>query len=269
MGKAKDKNFLVALFKEEYDREILLRERWYRIPVESKRVPRIIKSGEIEYIAFYHNRQFKKEPAMVKYYGKVKNISIQKRKYLFPELENDPKQDDEYYKIEIEEVKELEEPIISKRPRRILFISTTYERFVTAEEINHLFYESTLEERMYSWMREAKMEVERQLQVKFGLSKYRLDFAIFCRDRNIDIECDGDFYHTTPKSVASDNQRDNKLASNGWSVLRYNENDIKCRLDEVQYEIRDTINSCGGIAEPAKSYDPDYFEGFYGKYDIY
>ena len=229
----------------------------------------MVKTGKIKFIAFYHNRRFKREPAMIKYYGKVKNISIRLREELFPELENDPKRGDKYYKIELESVKELEEPIISRRARRILFIPTTYERFITAEEINHLYYESNLEERMYSWMRDAKIEVERQLLVNFGDTKYILDFALFCQQRNIDIECDSDFFHTTPRSIIHDKRRDNKLESNGWSVLRYYENDIENKLDEIKYEIKETITRCGGLAEPDKEYNFRYFNGSDGQFEIF
>ena len=58
-----------------------------------------------------------------------KNISVVKRKVLSPNLMDDAKAENEYYKIEFNKLIKLPSPIISRRHRRVLFITTTFKRF--------------------------------------------------------------------------------------------------------------------------------------------
>ena len=183
----------------------------------------------------------------VRWFSEVKNVSIVKRKTLLPEIQNDPKAEDEYYKIEFNPLIERPTPIISNRPRRLLFIPTTLWHFQNSSNINDLFYESPLEEEFWEALKIAKVEAERQYLVNTDVKLFHLDFAIFCKERNINIECDGDRFHLSEFNVKRDKNRNNVLSSLGWSILRYTTEDIRRNLNTTIGNVKETINRYGGI----------------------
>jgi very-short-patch-repair endonuclease len=175
---------------------------------------------------------------------------------LLPELPNDPKAEDEYYKIHFRELQVRERPIISRRPRRILFIPTTMLHFERAHEINEVFYESPLEEEFWKALRNEKIEAERQYLFDEDGKRFCLDFALFCKARNIDVECDGDKFHLDEKDVKRDKKRNNILESFGWSVLRFTTDEIQKNLGEAIQQIKKTVNLLGGLQDVI---DPNIF----------
>ena len=52
-----------------------------------------------------------------------------------------------------------------------------------------------------------EIEAERQW-LEFD-SRCCQNFALFCPERNIDVECDGDTWHIKPDAAAHDNTRNN------------------------------------------------------------
>jgi REase_MTES_1575 len=89
--------------------------------------------------------------------------------------------------------------------------------------------------------------------------KYYLDFAIFCKNGQIDIECDGDQYHMGNENVHYDKTRNNELESYKWSVLRYTMQHFNKERLHIKKTIWKTINQYGGtlkIGEPDAIYYP-------------
>lgn len=243
------RDFLVALMNNKRDFRIACEQHWYRIPVKTKRVPSSVIDKSLKHIAFYHTKQFDEDAYCIRWFSEVKNISIVKRKELLPELPNDPKANDDYYKIEFGELHSRTVPIISHRPRRILFIPTTVWHFQRASEINEVFHESPLEEEFWQALRSEKIDAERQYFVEADGQNFLLDFALFCKSRNIDIECDGDRFHLEEQYVKRDKKRNNILESFGWSVLRFTTEEIRKNAGEVIKRIKKTINQVGGLQD--------------------
>ncbi|MBM3713375.1 MAG: hypothetical protein FJW56_08080 [Actinobacteria bacterium] len=100
----KKRDFLVALMNNKYDFQIAKEQNWYRIPCSTKMVPESVVNNTLKYIAFYHTKIFNEDAYCVRWYGEVKNISIAPRKVLLPEIQNDLKANDEYYKIEFDSI---------------------------------------------------------------------------------------------------------------------------------------------------------------------
>lgn len=239
---------LVALMNSKVDFEIAKNERWYRIPVKS--APPIVRNGKPQLIAFYQTKIFDYEKYQINYYGIVDKITIVKRKELFPSETPNPKSEQEYYKIEFLPLIKLENPIISKRGRLLVFLPTTKEKFFKAKELNHLFNDSHLEDILWERFEEKKIAAERQLYYKAGENNwFVLDFAIFCKTRNINVECDGDKFHLGKELVQKDKNRNNFLESKGWSVLRFTTQDLTKELDKSLNVVCDTINKYGGIQD--------------------
>lgn len=238
-------NCLVALLPTLNDWQIAQNFRWYRIPV--KPAPPIVKAGAVRYIAFYFPKAFGAEAYQVKFYAEVTSISIKHRTELFPDEAINAKSSKQYYIIQFDHLQPLHQPISSNIPRRLLFIPTTEFKLFNAEEVNDLFSDSPLEDKIWSSLKQRKIAAQRQYAVSHGYHSYMLDFAIFCKDRNIDLECDGDAFHTKPKHVKQEKARNNALSSMGWSVLRFTTNDIQEHLDESMQLVHDAIRSYGGL----------------------
>lgn len=251
---------LVVLINSKTDFEIVKFQNWYRIPVRN--APPIVRNGTVQIIAFYHTKIFEFEKYSIKWYGNVKRISVVKRKELFPEHEQfDPKSENEYYKIEFAPLIELPAPIISMRQRRLLFIPTTEQKFFNATEINHLFNDSPLEDLLWKYFEEKKIPTERQFYISVGSKNYFLDFAIFCKAKNINVECDGDTHHTNKENVQSDKWRSNDLTKAGWSVLRFTTDDLNYRMNDTISVVNDTINKYGGVQDVNDLDNYKYIQG--------
>lgn len=220
------------------------KERWYHIPIES--APK--SAPVVEYLAFYFPKAFgEKYQYKVCYYAKVLGVETKKRIELFPEEPAHKRAEQDYFQFHLGSIKELPKPIPSKRWRRIVHIPTSYEKLFSAKEINDLWDTSPLEEKMHQEMKRRKIETERQLYVKIGNQIYCLDFAIFCRKGNIDVECDGERYHILPDALARDRKRNNQLTSYGWRVLRFLGKEINRDLQGCFKTIERTIGNLGGL----------------------
>lgn len=236
---------LVAIMNSVLDFDIARNQNWYRIPVDS--APPIVKDKSIKYLAFYHTKTFNKEKYSIRWYAKVKEIDIVGRRTLFPDEPKNIKTNKKYYKLSFEELKPLPNPVISATGRRIVFIPTNRYKLFNAREINYIFNNSPLDNELWEVFAKKKIIAERDYYVNVNDNKFCLDFAIFCKKCNIDVECDGDEFHLSPKAVKQDKKRNNILSSNGWSVLRFTTDDIYKDMKQSVSLVQETIKTYGGI----------------------
>jgi hypothetical protein len=156
-------------------------------------------------LAFYQTKVFGDEKWAVNYYGQVCSIQIVSRKQLFPNEPRNPKSDRRYYQVHLEGLERLAQPILSRRFRRIVFIPTTWNKLCNAVEINDLYDDSPLEDRLWAELKRLEIAAERQFAVRIGQGWYFLDFALFCVERPIDVETDGDSWHADRDRIPEDN----------------------------------------------------------------
>lgn len=231
---------------------------WYRIPVKS--APEMVKSGALTTLALYQTKAFGDDKYTVRWWGDVESISIKKRVELLPKEEAHPRAEEPYYMIQMQKpLQELPKPIVSTIPRRNPFILTTRERLLGAKDFNDLFCGSPLEERLWSAFRAAGIPVQREFMVSRTVSKkksfFYLDFALFCKDMNIAIECDGDTYHNAPEDIEYDKDRDVKIQNMRFVVYRFTTDKIINHFDETVQHIKQAIKTYGGVVDtlnPAK-----------------
>lgn len=225
---------------------LIQKEKWYHIPVESAPKNALL----VEYLAFYFLKVFGEEMRyQVNFYAKVKKVNITKRINLFPKELNHPRAQKDYFQFHLEPIKKLPKSIPSKRWRRIVHIPTSLDRLFNAEEINDLYDTSPLEEKMYQEMKKHKIETERQVYVKVSGENYCLDFGIFCKKGNIDLECDGERYHILPEASTKDRKRNNELTSSGWRVLRFSGKEINSSISDCFRVIKKTISNLDGLSQ--------------------
>jgi very-short-patch-repair endonuclease len=219
-------------------------QRWYHIPVKS--AP--LNALNAEYLAFYFPAAFGKDlKHQVIYYAPVLKVDTVKRIQLFPAQFRHPRKDKDYYKFHLGKIKKLPHSIPSKKLRRIVHIPTSLEKLLNAEEINDLWDTSPLEEKIHWELKARKIEAERQLYVKVDTQYYCLDFCIFCQRANIDLECDGEKFHTLPDALARDRLRNNRLTSFGWHVLRFSGKEIHQNLKTCLTTVNRTIHTLDGL----------------------
>ena len=189
--RANETPLLVGIVNRVKDWNLVKTEHWYRIPVKS--APAQLHA--MEYPAFYLTKSLQDEKWAVTYYARITGMVTVPRRELLPDEPDHKRAGEPYYRIDIGELQRLPQPIPSRRWRRIIFIPTTLEKLLNAEEINDLFHTSPIEDRLHGVLKRADVPAERQYLVREPEAGYMLDFALFCRDGNLDVECDGDWYH--------------------------------------------------------------------------
>ncbi len=240
---------IVAILNRLDDFSILQKEGWYRIPAASVD-KRLSRHWPPQWLAFYHTRVFGSLAYGVHYFARVLDVRTAYREELFPDDPIGPKSGRRYHQIFFEPLRTLPQPILSRRWRLIVFIPTTWKKFVGAVEINDLYDESPLEDRLWAALKRKRIAAERQEYVRVGDEDYALDFAIYCVGGKLDIETDGDTYHANPKRAPIDTLRDNNLKTAGWDVLRFTTLQIREELDEYTVPtILKNINRLDGIEE--------------------
>jgi very-short-patch-repair endonuclease len=243
---------LVAIINDLLDFTIAHDRHWYRIPVDSKE-KWLNKRWPPKWLALYQTKIFGQEAHAINYYAKVLHIGQAYRWQLFPEQSKDEKSKRSYYQLFLEPLQRLSKPIVSRRRRRIIFIPTTWEKFINAIEINDLYAESSLEDRLWAVFKQLQIQAERQELVTLKDRNYFLDFAIYCVSGKLDVETDGDEWYITPEKAALDNLRDNDLENVGWQRLRFTTHQIQEQLAEYCVpKIVETINNLGGFEEEGK-----------------
>ncbi|TET76024.1 MAG: DUF559 domain-containing protein [Candidatus Cloacimonadota bacterium] len=102
-------------------------------------------------------------------------------------------------------------------------------------------------------MKKEKIPAERKLFVREERRTYCLDFGLFCREGKIDVECDGEAYHSSREALNKDRMRNNELASYGWLVLRFTGTEINKDAKACVRQIKKVINSLKGVERNTKS----------------
>jgi hypothetical protein len=174
---------LVAYVPSPEDFDIVRRENWYRIP--QRFAP---KGLHAEYLAFYFGSKFGEEKWAIHYYARNAGHELARRRDLLPDQPDHPRADDIYYKVQLESLQRLAQPIVSLRWRRVTFIHTTWDRFQDATEINDLFIEGgPYVDRLYATLKERGIRAERDYRVAEESPEYVVALSVPTRDGRVDV----------------------------------------------------------------------------------
>lgn len=231
---------LVGIVPRVSDFEIAHRQRWYRIPCSL--VSEWITPG---HVAFYFGQAFGGEAGTIRYYAPVLHADVVKRLDLFPGQPRHPRAHLDYIRLHLHTPQERLEPITSRRPRRIVLLPTTWERFMTATDLNDLYQGDPEEEMLYGRIVEDGLKPERAYYVRGANAYYFTDYAIHCRKRNVQVDLE---------QSAADNRGSRLLVAraegiepaDGWSALRLSRYDITRRTEDSVRRIRQLVDSSGG-----------------------
>jgi very-short-patch-repair endonuclease len=244
---------LVAHVASPQDLHRALNDGWYRLrPCQA--VDDLGDLRRFRYLALYESGWDARPPYRIRNYAKIKRVDRQYRRDLIPDEPDHERADGRYSVLRLERAKELRVPLYSRWSRDDRFLTTDWNHLINAKEWNDLYLGSPLERRFYEGLRRAGLFAEREFWTQcsdLGRPRsFRLDFAVFCREGRLDIEVDGDSYHLRPERVVADNERDNILASNRWSVLRFNTGVVRHNLREALERIGMAVANYGGVALP-------------------
>jgi very-short-patch-repair endonuclease len=240
---------LVAIMNDLHDFALAQREHWYRIPVDNVR-RRLKDRWPPRRLAFYQTKNFGSERYAVNYVADVLSISERSRPELFPEEPSNTKSSRRYYQLLLSPLQRLAQPILSRRWRYIIFIPTTEQKFQSAVEINDLYDESPLEDRLWAELKRRQIAAERQFWVPVGENEYFLDFAIPCSQGGLALETDGDAWHHNPAKARQDNRRDNDLQTAGWQIFHFTTRQIMEEMASYCVPIiTKNIDRLGGVDE--------------------
>jgi hypothetical protein len=127
---------LVGVIKRKRDLRYARKEGWYRIP--KQQMPR---GFQADYVAFFLSGSAteKSQPSGIYSYAAVNGHELAYRRDLLPREATHKRADKAYYRIALDEICEKNPPILNPTNRPIVFVYTTWDRFIHAAEISDLY----------------------------------------------------------------------------------------------------------------------------------
>ena len=135
---------LVAYLPGPRDLEIARLLGWYRIPLRT--APKVIS---VDYLAFYQPASFGERRWQISTIAPVRGHELVTRAELLRDQVDHPRAHEEYFKVQLGPLRNLPNPIISQKWKRITFFYTTGEYLLQAETINDLVVQA--DERKMLW----------------------------------------------------------------------------------------------------------------------
>ncbi len=140
---------LIGTLKSNKQLEISMRENFYHIPLNSL-VPDVFPSwkkiSQIKYVSVYQSVNLFKENAGIKYFGKVENVSVVKRR----EITSLPKESNSLYALfKVSSWEELTMPIKCTEVGIYPFKIVSFENFKASQTTAELFLETAEDRELY------------------------------------------------------------------------------------------------------------------------
>lgn len=172
---------LVGVMNNPHDFAVARDAGWYRIP--ERHAPECTTDAAV--LAFYFTTAFQEERWAIHWYAEVRGYELVQRRDLFPAEADHPRADHHYYKMQIGPLIRRDPPIPSLRWRRISFITSSWDRFTAAEEVNDLFLSGA--DGLFVTLKESGFFPEVDVFIQEGQESYTVDLAIPCRDGTVAI----------------------------------------------------------------------------------
>ncbi|WP_110515034.1 hypothetical protein [Herpetosiphon llansteffanensis] len=148
---------LVAVLNNQADWQRIQEQQWYRVPLAH--APRRMAAG---ILAWYQTKAFGAEGGQIRWYAEINHVSQATRIQLIPEQPEHPRAQEHYWRLQIGALQSLPQPIKAQRFRRITFISTNWQQFIHAKQINDLWLGDSLIEQLSQQLISEGMNVVRR-----------------------------------------------------------------------------------------------------------
>ncbi|MCE7934770.1 MAG: hypothetical protein DYG96_09275 [Chlorobi bacterium CHB2] len=219
---------LVAVVTNDTDLQRFAEEGWYRIPARA--VGRTLAADALQQtstLALYQTGAITAGlPSAIELWGEVAQVLPKLRRELLPNEPDHPAADELYHLVRVAQVRRLERPIVSRRPRRVTFIRTTREKLLAATDINDLVIGTDAEERL--WKSLENLEAERKYFMRVSDVMMEVDFALFEQGKTVGIIVAPD----EPTATAA-----RESATDAWRILRFSPNRLQSDLAGCLQEI--------------------------------
>ena len=219
---------LVAVVTNDTDLQRFAEEGWYRIPARA--VGRTLAADALQQtstLALYQTGAITAGlPSAIELWGEVAQVLPKLRRELLPNEPDHPAADELYHLVRVAQVRRLERPIVSRRPRRVTFIRTTREKLLAATDINDLVIGTDAEERL--WKSLENLEAERKYFMRVSDVMMKVDFALFEQGKTVGIIVALD------EPTATDAR---ESATDAWRILRFSPNRLQSDLAGCLQEI--------------------------------
>jgi len=249
-----DASVLVVLLNNVRDWETVQKGHWYRIPV--KRAPRQVGA---EYLAFFHTAAFDELKWGVHYYAPVESMRVMERRRLLPGETDHPRAKELYYRFDLGPLTQLEQPIPSRRLRRVTFIHTSLTRLIEAEDVSELWIKQPLRERLWVEFNRQGIHAEPMSSLREGEIAYQFDFVILCQSGTVAIDCRLPPAEEVEAGIGREEsapypptEDEQMLAELNCSWLRFNDPGWPGNLQPYMMQVWKEIEKRGGqLGEPA------------------
>jgi len=241
---------LIGILKDRSDLVLLLKKHWYRIPVTH--TPR----RHFDYLGFYQTAAFGRDGQCIRYLAPVLERYRAKRVEMIPGEPRHPRAGDYYWFYRVGKPMLLPKPVRNLGPRRFTFAYTSLRHLFESHDILEVFGVPPIERMMQGEFRKAGIPALSEFTLSAGKKRYRLDFAIFCANGGLAIECDGAEFHNHPIQAMYDRAKDAKLRKLGWTVLRLTEPEIVASPERCLKRVKVLVKRLGGrgLAEASYKY---------------
>jgi hypothetical protein len=140
---------LVCLMPAPRDLEIARLLGWYRIPLRT--APKVVA---VDYLAFYQPAAFGERGGQIEFIAQVRGHELTTRGELLKDEENHPRAKEEYFKIQLNGLEKLSQPILADKWKRLTFLYTTGEYLLNAKLLNDLVVQNEEREVLWKSLRE-------------------------------------------------------------------------------------------------------------------
>lgn len=245
---------LVGWLPNRDDLTYLERDHWYRIRRTAAIADEVLAAPP-RWFAAFESTAVSGSHQQIARYAAVLGCQVRTRLELLGSDAPGPKQGGLYCQLLLGPIQSLESPLIPHKSRRNVFIRTTLTKLLAAEEFNDVFNDSPYENDLWSRLKALGAHAERQWPVAIGATtRYVLDFALFCRKRDVDVEVDGIQHHSVQRNSESDSDRDANLVSRGWAVHRVRVASLREDPGRCMNKLSETIERYGGVEAAAARY---------------
>lgn len=145
---------LVAIMPDVRDLEIARLLGWYRIPM--RKAPKVI---DVDYLAFYQTSAFGDDARwQIQYFAGVRGYELTYRSALLADEPDHPRAQEEYYKVQLEPLQKLAQPIRAGKWRRVTFFYTTGEYLYSARTLSELVVKTDERDVLWRSLRERALQ---------------------------------------------------------------------------------------------------------------
>ncbi|MBN2471386.1 MAG: hypothetical protein JXN59_11725 [Anaerolineae bacterium] len=169
---------LVGVINRKIDFDHVKNDHWYRIPCKQ-----LDHGVHAEYLAFYQSRSFGADNGRIRYFARRTGHELVRRVDLLPEEPNHPRAKQAYYKLQLGELREKLPPVVNPTRRPVVFVYTTWDRFVAATEIADLYSAADyFVDRVFYALRGAGVAVERSWEAACVTDDGGAQLVVPCRN---------------------------------------------------------------------------------------